>query len=73
MQYVIRIRYKGRIHTRKVTRNFRNWYIIYSKGKEYRFERGTEGWTLTKGELPAEFFIQITEQLEELYHEGRLR
>jgi hypothetical protein len=71
MQHVIRIRYKGRIHTRKVTRNFRNWFIIYSRGKEYRFERGPEGWTLTKGELPMEFIIQIMEQLEELYQVGK--
>ena len=67
---VIRIRYQGRIHCRAVTRNYRGWYIMVSKGKEYWFNRTEDGWQLINGtSLPMEFIIQIGEELNKL--EGR--
>ena len=69
MHHVIRIRYKSRIFTRLVYRNFKGWYIMVGKDKtEYWFERGSAGWVLIKNNLPEEFMVQIAEQLEELYH-----
>ena len=67
---IIRIRYQGKIHTRKVTRNYKGWYIMFSKGREYWFRRDENGWNLIHGTvLPDKFMIQIAEQLEML--EGR--
>ena len=67
---VIRIRYRGKIHIRVVTRNYRGWYIMSSKGKEYWFKRDADGWNLIHGlTLPEKFIVQIAEQLEML--EGR--
>ena len=67
---IIRIRYQGKIHIREVTRNYRGWYIMTSKGREYWFRRDENGWNLVNGtELPDKFMVQIAEQLEML--EGR--
>ena len=67
---VIRIRYQGRIHSRTVTRNYRGWYIMVSRGREYWFNRTEDGWQLINGtSLPIEFIIQIGEELNKL--EGR--
>lgn len=67
---VIRIRYQGKIHSRTVSRNYRGWYIMTSKGKEYWFSKDENGWNLIKGpSLPENFMTQIVEQLEML--EGR--
>ena len=67
---IIRIRYQGKIHCRTVTRNFRGWYIMSSKGQEYWFIRDENGWSQTKGpSMPVNFMIQIAEQLDML--EGR--
>ena len=69
---VIRIRYKGKIHTRTVTRNYRGWYIMFSKGREYWFRKEAYvttnyGWHLVNGTtLPDEFLAQIVEELERL-------
>ena len=70
---VVRIRYKGKIYVRTVTRNFRGWYIMVSKGKEYWFEKDYDveenyGWKIRNSEqLDPEFLRQIAPQLEELY------
>ena len=67
---IIRIRYRGKIHVREVTRNHLGWYIMFSKGREYWFRRDHDGWNLVNGTfLPDKFKIQIAEQLEIL--EGR--
>lgn len=41
---LVRIRYRNKIHKRTVAGNFRGWYVMFSEGKEYRFERTDEGW-----------------------------
>lgn len=78
MSEIIRIRYKGKIHTRHVIRNYRGWYIMSSKGKEYWFRKDPGyiatnfGWHLINGTfLPDEFLEQIAVQLEELQRSGR--
>jgi len=64
---VIRIRYKGKIHSREVTRNYKGWYILASKGKEYWFCKDGNSWNLINGNtLPENFLIQISEQLDML-------
>ena len=74
---IVRIRFKGKIHTRTVTRNFRGWYIMYSKGKEYRFVKDefiedNYGWYLFGDNTLDEAFLeQIAPQLEELYKLGK--
>ena len=74
---IVRIRFKGKIHTRTVTRNFRGWYIMYSKGKEYRFVKDefiedNYGWHLFGDNTLDEVFLeQIAPQLEELYKLGK--
>jgi predicted RNA binding protein YcfA (HicA-like mRNA interferase family) len=62
---VIRIRYQGKIHSRTVTRNYRGWYIMTSKGSEYWFRKDENGWNLINGtSLPENFMTQIAEQLD---------
>ena len=74
---IVRIRFKDKIHTRTVTRNFRGWYIMYSKGKEYRFVKDefiedNYGWHLFgENTLDEGFLAQIAPQLEELYKLGK--
>ena len=67
---IIRIHHKGKIHIRDVTRNYKGWCIMTSKGKEYWFQRDDNGWNLIYGNiLPESFMMQIAEQLDML--EGR--
>lgn len=74
---IVRIRFNGKIHTRTVTRNFRGWYMMYSKGKEYRFVKDEFiedncGWHLIgENKIDETFLQQIAPQLEELYKLGR--
>ncbi|HEY0667639.1 MAG TPA: hypothetical protein VGD22_05655 [Sphingobacteriaceae bacterium] len=67
---VVRIRYKGRIYIRTVTRNLRGWFIMESKGKEYWFQKDPDehyGWRIiSSNSIDQEFFEQIVPQLEEL-------
>jgi hypothetical protein len=74
---VIRIRFNGKIFARTVIRNFRGWYIMTSKGKDYIFVKDefmdlNYGWHLYGDNILEEGFLeQIAPQLEELSTLGK--
>jgi hypothetical protein len=68
---VVRFRFKEKIYTRTVKRNFRGEYIMASKGKDYLFVKDefmdlNYGWYIYgENTLDEKFLEQIAPQLEE--------
>jgi len=74
---IVRIRFKEKIYTRTVKRNFRGEYIMTSKGKDYLFVKDefidlNYGWHFYgENTLDDKFLEQIAPQLEELSKLGK--
>ena len=68
----IKFIYEGKEYTREVSRNFRGWWSMFSKGREYWFRKDpyipeNHGYHLINGtEIPPEFLSLIASELKKL-------